>query len=101
MSYADKKFKFVDNHKYKFKVGDRLRLIQDYQVGLDVTPIGSAGIVTAFHEWELNLNDFKEMLLAEIGEEGIKDALATFKAKREERFAAGDKRTLYDVLKSV
>lgn len=54
---------------------------------------------TAFHEGELNIKEFKEMLLADVGEEGLKEALAIFKQKREERLAAGDKRTLYDATK--
>lgn len=51
---------------------------------------------TAFHEGELTLAELKEMTLADIGEEGLKAALATFRSKRLEREAAGDKRTLYD-----
>lgn len=54
---------------------------------------------TAFHEWEFNSKELKEMLIAEIGEEGFKDALATFRQKWEEVKAAGDKRTLYEVMK--
>lgn len=56
---------------------------------------------TAFHEWEISTSDFKQMLTEEIGEEGVKDALSTFRAEREARFVAGDMRLLYDVQKSV
>jgi hypothetical protein len=54
---------------------------------------------TAFHEYELNTKELKEMLIAEIGEEGFKQALVIFKQKQEERLVAGDKRTLYEAMK--
>jgi len=55
---------------------------------------------TAFHERELNTKELKEMLIAEIGEEGFKQSLVIFRQKWEELKAAGDKRTLYEVMKS-
>lgn len=54
----------------------------------------------AFHERELTTKEFKEMLIAEVGEDGFKETLAIFRQKWEERQAAGDKRTLYEVMKS-
>lgn len=55
---------------------------------------------TAFHEFEFTTKELKEMLISEIGEEGFKQALITFRQKREERQAVGDKRTLHDVMKA-
>jgi uncharacterized protein YqgQ len=54
---------------------------------------------TAFHEYELNTKELKEMLILEIGEEGFAKALVIFRQEREreKREAAGDKRTLYAV----
>jgi hypothetical protein len=54
---------------------------------------------TAFREFEITLKEMKEMLVSEIGEEGLKQALEVFKQKRLEREAAGDKRTLYEATK--
>lgn len=54
---------------------------------------------TAFHEHELNTKEFKEMLIAEIGEDGFKKAMDIFKEKVAELKAAGDKRTLYEATK--
>lgn len=56
---------------------------------------------TAWHENEFSLSELKNLLLEELGTEGFEQALHTFKAKRLERYAEGDKRTLYDVLKEV
>jgi hypothetical protein len=54
---------------------------------------------TAFHEFEITAKEMKEMLLLEIGEDGLKQALEVFKQKRLERETAGDKRTLYEATK--
>ncbi len=51
---------------------------------------------TAFHEFEITAKELKEMLVAEIGEEGFKEALVVFKEEREKLVAAGDKRTYYE-----
>ena len=53
---------------------------------------------TAFHERELSLKEFKEMLIAEIGENGVKAALVIFKQKIAER--AGEKGTIYDSMRT-
>lgn len=50
----------------------------------------------SWHEGEMTLAELKEMVIADIGQEGLTDALGTFRSKRLEREAAGDKRTLYD-----
>lgn len=54
---------------------------------------------TAFHDFEINIKELKEMLLLEIGEDGLQEALVVFKQKRLEREAAGDKRTYYEATK--
>lgn len=54
---------------------------------------------TAFHEYELNTKELKEMLILEIGEEGFAKALIIFRQEWEKRQAAGDKRTLYAATK--
>ena len=55
---------------------------------------------TAFHAWEINTKEFKEMLINDIGEEGLGKAIVIFREEREKRVAAGDKRLLDDVLKA-
>lgn len=52
---------------------------------------------TAFHKFEITLKEFKEMLVSEIGEDGLKAALVIFKEKIAER--AGQKGTLHDSMK--
>jgi hypothetical protein len=54
---------------------------------------------TAFREFEITLKEMKEMLVSEIGEDGLTQALEVFKQKRLEREAAGDKRTYYEATK--
>lgn len=56
---------------------------------------------TAFHEFEITTKEMKEMLLLEIGEDGLKQALEVFKEKRFEREAAGDKRTFYEAVVGI
>lgn len=52
----------------------------------------------AWQEHEISLREMKEMILAEIGEEGLTKAIAVFRSKRLEREATASKKTLYDVL---
>lgn len=51
---------------------------------------------TAFHAWEINTKEFREMLVSDIGEDGFKQALSTFRQEREKRELAGDKRTKHE-----
>lgn len=56
---------------------------------------------TAFHEYELNTKELKEMLILEIGEEGFVKALVIFRQEWGKRQDADDKRTLYEVMKGA
>jgi hypothetical protein len=56
---------------------------------------------TAFHEWEIGTKDIKDMLLSDVGEEGLKIAVSIFREERLKREENGDRRVLYDVLKGA
>lgn len=50
----------------------------------------------AFHEFEITLKEFKEMLIADIGEEGFAKALVSFRAEFEK---LNGKQTWFDATK--
>lgn len=50
---------------------------------------------TAWQEREVSLKEFKEYVLTDVGEDGLKKAIEDFRAKRLER---GNKNTLYDIM---
>lgn len=54
---------------------------------------------TAWQDGEISLSDMKEFILAEVGEEGMAEALNVFRQKRLEREAQGVKMTLYEYTK--
>lgn len=53
----------------------------------------------AWHDKEFSLAEMKISLLSELGLDGFAEALGEFKAKRKEREAAGDYRTLFETMK--
>jgi hypothetical protein len=54
---------------------------------------------SSYHEGEFSLRDMKDMLLTELGEEGLKRAVAVLREKRLAREATGVFTTLYRHLK--
>jgi hypothetical protein len=56
---------------------------------------------TAFHEFEISVKEFKDMLISDIGEDGFAQAIAIFKQDREKRESVGDKRTMYEATHEI
>jgi hypothetical protein len=54
----------------------------------------------AWHEGEFNLQTMKKMVLDDIGQEGLTNALIVFRAKRLERESRGDYRTLFQAMQA-
>lgn len=50
------------------------------------------------HEGEFVLSQMKQLLLAEIGEAGLLEAVAIFRSKRLERESQGIYKTLYETM---
>lgn len=55
---------------------------------------------TCWHEGEFSLLEMKQLLIDEIGQDGLTIAIAEFKKHRSERENNGDFRILYKVIKS-
>lgn len=51
-----------------------------------------------WHEGEFSLTEMRRLLVIEIGEDGLRIALAEFRKRRLERQQTGDFRTYYEVM---
>lgn len=53
-----------------------------------------------WHEKEIDFTEFRENLISDLGEDGMKSAVSLFRDMCSPRWATGDRRTYYELMKS-